>query len=112
MDERQGDPLQAELRAWRQEHTRATFTEIEAAVDGRLYALRARLLEELASASAARGGDGEARAERPRCPVCGAKAVREGQRERRLTTSGDETITLRRDYATCPTCKAGFFPPG
>jgi YgiT-type zinc finger domain-containing protein len=114
MDETEGGQVrvQAQVRTWRREHPHATLTEIEAALDSRLFAFRGQLLEELATANPAAGMDGGDPADRPRCPCCGNRAVREGQRERRLTTTGEQAITLRRTYVTCTTCGAGFFPPG
>ena len=104
--------VEMQVRTWRREHPHATFTEIEAALDSRLSGFRARLLEELAVTNSAAGVDGGDPAERPRCPRCGNRAVREGQRERRLTTTGEQGISLWRTYVTCTTCGAGFFPPG
>ncbi len=50
------------LTEWRAQHPRATFAEIEAALDARLDGMRARLLEDLALASRATeaGGAGAA----------------------------------------------------
>lgn len=111
MEEGRREELPEKVRAWRREHPRATMTEIEAALDQEWYALRARLLEELAVASPTGGTDGEKPA-RPRCPVCGKQAVLEGRRDRLLDTPGGHSIRLRRWYATCTACGAGFFPPG
>ena len=106
------DQLREQMRAWRREHPHATLTEIEAALDARLDPLRARVLEEvvLAPGSAEKGGNGAR--ERPPCPRCGKPAVWDGEQVRSLRTVGEESITLRRGYATCPSCGTGFFPPG
>lgn len=111
MHETEGE-VRVQVRTWRREHPHATLTEIEAALDSRLSAFRGQLLEELAVANPVLGMNGGDPAERPRCLHCGNRAVREGQRERRLTTTGEQGITLRRSYVTCTTCGAGFFPPG
>lgn len=58
---------------WRTAHPTATFAEIEAAIDERLDRLRARLLQEVALASAAAGADRPAPAW-PVCPACGGAA--------------------------------------
>lgn len=100
------------MAGWRAAHPKATFAEIEAAVDERLAAMRARMLEAAALASAAADvshGDG---AERPVCPHCGHVLEARGQRERHLRVPGQQTVHLRRSYATCPACGAGLFPPG
>jgi hypothetical protein len=100
------------MKAWRQAHPRATFAEIEAAVDARLNGARARLLEELALASAAADQAGQPAEGRARCPGCGARLAPRGAHERAVRTQGDEAVRLRRDYAVCPSCGAGLFPPG
>lgn len=94
--------LEAELHAWRQSHPAATFTELEAAVDARVNALRAALLGELAP---------DLPADAERCPHCGTRLVRRGTHPRTLITHGDQAVTLRRSYQTCPACGAGLFPP-
>ena len=96
------------LRDWRAAHPRATFVEIEAVVDERLNRMRARMLEDLALASAAASA-----AEAPgACPECGQALQRRGQQTRTLTVQGDQPVHLRRLYAVCPACMTGLFPPG
>jgi uncharacterized protein with PIN domain len=97
------------LREWRAAHPRATFAEIEAAVEERVQVVRARLLEDLALASAAADlTDGEAAA----CPTCGHRLQRRGAQTRTLTVPGAQAVQLRRQYAVCPACRTGLFPPG
>jgi len=99
------------LKAWRQQHPRATLTEIEAALDERLSGLRARLLEDLALASAAAEVGGRAE-ERAACPRCGQPLARRGRHTREVVTQGGRVVRLARDYAVCPSCGDGLFPPG
>jgi hypothetical protein len=94
--------VDAELLTWRHAHPEATFTELEAAVDARLDALRATLLGELAP---------EVPAAEERCPHCGSRLVRRGIHPRTLVTRGEQSVTLTRPYLTCPACGAGRFPP-
>ena len=97
------------LRDWRQLHPQATLADIEAELDRRLSRLRAQMLADLALASAAttiQAADGVP------CATCGGTLRDGGVRERTLTTMGHAPVTLRRDYATCPTCGDGHFPPG
>ncbi len=91
------------MQQWRQQHPQATLTEIEAELDRQMRRLRAEVLTEAAMASP----DGVGR-----CPDCGAALTRRGTHERTLTTTGDEPLTLRRRYASCPACGGGLFPPG
>ncbi len=89
------------------QHPEATFTEIERALDGRLSEVRARLLEELVKEREV-GSRGSVE----RCRKCGSKLRDAGKRKRRLTTTGEQSVTLERRYLTCPVCKTGLFPPG
>jgi ribosomal protein S27AE len=98
------------LRGWRELHPRATLAEIEVELDRRLEQMRARMLADLALASAA--ADLEGAAERACCPDCGVALRDEGVHERTLLTLGNQGVTLRRDYGTCPRCGSGLFPPG
>ena len=41
-----GDRVFAEMESWRREHPKATFGEIEAAVEARLDSVRAKLIEQ------------------------------------------------------------------
>jgi hypothetical protein len=100
------------LAEWRTQHPRATLSEIEAALDARLAGVRARMLEDLALASAARDLGRVPAGERPRCPRCGGALEDHGQAERALRTSYDRLVTLRRSYGRCPACGVGVFPPG
>lgn len=100
------------LVEWRTAHPKATFSEIEAALDERLSLVRARVLADLALASAATDVVGEALEERPRCTRCGQVLQARGASDRTLLTHGGAEVRLRRTYAACPTCESGSFPPG
>lgn len=105
----QGAKVFREMEVWRQAHARATFAEIEAAVEERLSTLRAELIEqEIAMKAAAEATDGS---ERPRCPTCG-QPTEAWMRERRVTVQGNCPVQLRRRYVVCPACGVGHFPPG
>ena len=91
---------------WRQQHPTATFREIEAAVDERLAAVRARMLADAALASAATTVTGRV------CPTCGQPLRPAGLHRRQLLTAHDQPVTLERQYGQCPACGAGHFPPG
>jgi uncharacterized protein with PIN domain len=101
----------AAMDEWRRLHPRATFREIEAALDERLDALRARMLADLALASAAADLSGEPAVHRARCPDCGGRLAPRGKKERGVLTRGGQEVRLARDWATCPACGAGLFPP-
>ena len=102
------------MKEWRQQHPKATFAEIEQALDARLGALRARMLQDVAVASAAttvRAADGEPATQAP-CPACGGRRAPRGPATRRVTVAQGQEVALTRDYAVCPACGAGLFPPG
>lgn len=94
--------LAADLRRWRRAHPDATLTEIEQALDGRLASARADLLAEVAV---------DIPEDEERCPGCGARLARRGDRTRTLRTQGDAPLELTRAYLSCPACGAGVFPP-
>lgn len=97
--------------AWREEHPKATFNEIEEALDERLATLRTRMLQDAAMSSTASDWSQAAPEERPLCPLCGNRLVARGKKSRRLLTKGGKEMTLSRSYGVCPTCASGFFPP-
>ena len=101
----------AGLKRWRAEHPTATWAEIEAALDERLAALRGRMLQDAAAASAATDFRGASAERRPRCPDCGEPLLAVGQEVRRLTTAHDRPLALERTAGRCPRCGGGVFPP-
>jgi RNase P subunit RPR2 len=100
------------MREWRFRHPRATFSEIETALDEQLDRQRAQMLEDLALASELADLSLLLPEKRPLCPDCGRPLGPRGKQDRHLQTEGDQQITLTRSYGVCPTCKVGFFPPG
>jgi hypothetical protein len=101
------------MTQWRKEHPKATWQEIETAVDERINQLRAQLIEDLVQMGETEEGWGQKpEAERPTCATCGKALVVRGQHTRFIQTSGGEAVKLTRRYGTCPQCGVGFFPPG
>lgn len=100
------------MKEWRLQHLKASFAEIEAAVDERLARLRARMLQDSALASVASDWSQSQPQERPSCPQCGQGLVSAGSHKRQLQTQGRQELVLERKYGICPACKSGFFPPG
>ena len=97
------------FKEWRLTHPQATFSELEAALDERWAVARARLLADAALASAAADlRQGAA----VRCPQCGARMAVRGAATRTLTTTYEQPVPLRRDYAVCAACGEALFPPG
>jgi hypothetical protein len=98
------------MREWRAQHPHATFREIETAVEERLAHLRAALLQQAAHTSPA--ADWSPTAQPPACPHCGAALQARGLHTRHVQAPGGQEVVLTRQYATCPACGAGLFPPG
>ena len=77
----------------------------------RLSRVRARMLEDAALLSRATEAEA-AEGETPlTCPVCGTPLQGRGKQPRDLVTQHDQPIHLERQYAVCPQCGQGFFPP-
>jgi len=98
------------FREWRVQHPRATFKEIETALDERLARVRARVLRDAALQSAAGDLRGVPAEERPVCPDCGGVLVLAGQEERVLTTSHEQAVSLLRSATVCTSCGRRVFP--
>ncbi len=105
------DEVITQMKEWRIQHPRATFQEIETALDERLARLRARMLEDAALVSRATDLTTATEQERPVCPQCGTPMELRGHPTRELLTNHDQTIELKRSYAVCPHCQWGIFPP-
>lgn len=100
------------MTQWRKEHPKATFREIEEAVDERVNQLRAQLIEDVVQMGETEAWNQKRDAERPMCATCGQPLSARGAQTRFIQTNGGEAIKLRRTYGTCPQCGEGFFPPG
>jgi uncharacterized protein with PIN domain len=99
------------MTQWRKEHPKATWAEIEAAVDEQINQLRAQMLQDLLPMAEAEPWSQQSEEERPRCATCGKALWQRGEQTRSIQTTGGEVVELRRSYGTCPECGAGFFPP-
>jgi|SRR5947209_21655 len=95
---------QHHLASWHALHPRATFAEIEAAVEEQITRLRGELIEERIDQSFSQ--------EQPQCSQCGATMKPRAQDRRTVVLRGDQPLSLERRYVVCPACGAGLFPPG
>ena len=100
------------LEQWRRRHPTATFTEIETAVDQQLDGLRTQVVADLALGSRAADLQDKQAGAPPRCPTCDARLEGKGKQHRRVLVRGGQAVDLHRDYAVCPVCTTGLFPPG
>ena len=100
------------MTQWRKEHPKATWTEIEAAVDEQINQVRAQLLQDMMQMGETEEWSQKPEEERPRCARCDKPLWARGEQTRFLQTNGGEAIQLTRTYGTCPQCGVGFFPPG
>jgi hypothetical protein len=97
---------------WRFQHPTATLRELETELDARLTRMRARMLEDLALASATSDWSDQSATAPPACPQCGSPLQAGGLHSRTLQTQGGQTLTFERRYGVCPVCETGLFPPG
>lgn len=104
--------IQQELAAWRRAHPKATMRAIELESERQLSRLHARVVQDVAAASAAADFAGQPDEERPQCPNCQAPLVARGKKQRSLRTHGDQSVALERAHGTCPQCGQAFFPSG
>ena len=101
-----------EIKEWREQHPRASFTEIESAVDGLWAKARARILQDVALASDAKNISPDGGESCSRCSECGGRLESRGEKVRKLSANHDQRIELKRSYGVCPACGTGIFPPG
>ena len=101
----------AEMQAWQEAHPQATLDEIETAVARHWARVQAKVVEASVQARAARSRTAQPEVARPCCPECGQALHGRGRHRRRLQTTGNQEIVLEREYAVCPACGTGLFPP-
>ena len=99
------------MTQWRKEHPKATWAEIEAAVDALMNQVRAQLLQDVVQLGETEPWSELPEEERPKCATCGKPLWARGEQSRFLQTTGGEAVEVRRTYGTCPVCGVGFFPP-
>jgi len=86
------------MREWREGHPKATFREIETALDKRLSRLRARMLQDTVLASGQADWSEYPKTQRPTCPECGTPLASRGKRIRHVQTDGGHEVALERTY--------------
>ena len=105
------EEITAGMRDWRMQHPKATLRAMEDELDTRWARVRARMLADLALASAAADWVDTPATQHPTCPDCGQSLQVRGAETRTLHTHGGQDLTLERQYGSCPACGAGLFPP-
>jgi RNase P subunit RPR2 len=100
------------MTAWRREHPRATMREIELESERLLARLHARMVQDVAAASAAADFQAQPAESRPRCPRCDVLLVAHGKKRRALRAHGEQPVVMERTHGTCPQCGQAFFPSG
>src|SRR5881227_3895621 len=89
---------------WRKEHPKATWAEIEAAVDERINQLRAQMIQDIVQMGETEDWSEIPQEARPRCATCGKPLWARGEQTRWIQTTGGEAVKLTRTSGTCPTC--------
>jgi len=108
---RMTEEIMSGMREWRAQHPKATLRAMEDELDRRWARVRARMLEDMALASAATDWTATPNGQQPTCPDCDQPLHLRGTESRTLQTHGGQALTLSRRYGTCPACGAGLFPP-
>src|SRR3989454_9557855 len=80
------------MTQWRKEHPKATWAEIEAAVDERINQLRAQLIQDVVQMGETEEGSQKPEEERPRCATCGKPLWARGEQTRFIQTTGGEAV--------------------
>jgi RNase P subunit RPR2 len=104
--------IRDEMVAWRRAHPKATMRQIELENERLLARLHARMVADVAAASAAADLAGQPTALRPCCPQCQVPLVARGKKRRTLRSHGNQPVPVERDHGTCPRCGQAFFPSG
>ena len=81
---------------WRKEHPKATWAEIEAAVDERINQLRAQLIQDVVQMGGSEDWSQKPEAERSRYTTFGKPLWARGEQTRWLQTTGGEAVKLTR----------------
>ena len=100
------------MTQWRKEHPKATWAEIEAAVDQQINQLRAQLIQDVVQMGESEPWSQQPEEDRPSCATCGKPLWGRGEQTRFIQTTGGEAVKVTRTYGACPACGVGFFPPG
>jgi len=106
--ERMAAEIISGMKEWREQNPKATFAEIERETMKRMAVLQGQLMAEVAQNSTASEWEEGAG---PKCPECGEEMKGVGKHKRKLQGSGGGEVELEREYAKCPACGAGIFPP-
>src|SRR5260221_5142987 len=84
------------MTQWRKEHPKATWAEIEAAVDERINQLRAQLIQEEVQMGETEEWSQRQEEERPRCATCGHPLSARGEQTRFILTNRGAAAKLTR----------------
>jgi YgiT-type zinc finger domain-containing protein len=108
---RLGEEVWLGVAEWRAAHPKATFSEIEQAVEEQMARIRTRVMADVALATATSDIAALPEDARPSCPECGGSLEARGKRTREVLTLRGDTVSLPRSYTVCRACGQGLFPP-
>ncbi|HEY6409027.1 MAG TPA: hypothetical protein VIY29_16320 [Ktedonobacteraceae bacterium] len=84
------------LTQWRKEHPKATWAEIEAAIDEQITQVRAQLIQDVVQMEESEEWSEMPEEERPKCATCGKPLWARGKQTRWVQTKGGEAVKLTR----------------
>jgi len=99
------------MTQWRKEHPKATWAEIEAAVDEQISQLRAQLLQDMVQMGEPEQWSELPDEERPKCASCGKPLVARGKQTRLPANDGRRSGQADTDVWHLPCVRSRLFPP-
>src|SRR5712692_7271533 len=100
------------MTQWRKEHPKATWQEIEAAVDKQINQLRAQLIQDVVQMGETQAWSEIPEEERPRCATCGKPLWASGEQTRFLQTTRGRSGEADAHVWHLPAVWGRLFSPG
>src|SRR2546427_12583422 len=82
------------ITQWRKEHPKATWAEIEAAIDEQINQVRAQVIQDVVQVRESEEGSEIPEEERPRCARCGKPRWGRGKQTGWVQSNGGEAVKL------------------
>lgn len=100
------------MTQWRKEHPKATWQEIEAAIDERINQLRAQMIEDVVQMDASSDWSQKPQEQRPRCASCDQPLSARGVQTRLPPNEWRGSSQADANVWNLPKVGSGLFSPG